>query len=83
MNAGQVPSQHLPAPTAFYTGDVVLMDRSADRYCWRSLLFDWLTEAHDRLVHGGDEPRQLVRWNLIMPSKCNDNLGRKLTLCSR
>jgi hypothetical protein len=78
MCAGQVPPQHKPAPTAFDADNVVPMNRSADGYCWRSLdnLFPRLAKVREGLMNSRDQARQLICRNLIVTSKCSDDVGR-------
>jgi hypothetical protein len=55
VSGPKMAADHFPAPTAFYTNDVIALNGSPDRHCWSS--FDdgfgcRLAEVGERLMDG-------------------------------
>src|SRR6516165_1508410 len=83
MAGNEMPSEHLAAPPAFQTNDIIAMDGSPDWHGGGPLTFGFgcgFSEPRERPVDGRDQFSELVERDLIVADIGGDNVGREFSI---
>src|SRR5438876_281749 len=85
MPHAEVTSQGLAFEAAFEADHMVALHRSPDRYGRRScrLRLDRLAELPDRLLHRGDQSRQLIRGEVMIADIAGNDFGHRAEIDGR
>jgi hypothetical protein len=83
MSGREMPSEHLAAPAAFETNDIIAMNGSADGH--RGYPLDlgfgcWFSESREHLMDRRDERAELVGCDLVSPNVSCDDIASQFSV---